>query len=429
MPIACHAAFGAGLAFALALLPRDLSVALAVLAAMALPTALWLGVRGSDPESRALMWIFLAAVGVRAGISILVEYGASLGFFALDDQRYAKLGFQLAAFWAGEAPYPEDLHGPIGYYVWNALIYTVVGYVPLAPMLANAVIGGLGVLLAHSLARDLAGPRAARYAALLAAFWPSLALWSSLNLKDAMAILATLLLLRGAQRMQRGPSLLAIAQGVVGFLILSQLRGYLVLVAACAVGFAWLLPRLRAAPLTVGALLLAGALLLPSLGPVQELVEESSLETLDQARRQLAIGGSAYHGNADVSSPGGALRFLPTGLLYFLLAPAPWQLLNARQLLTLPEMLIWYTLLPQIVIGLVIAMRQRFSAALPIASFALFSTFSYALVEGNLGTAYRHRAQVLVLFLIFAGVGLARRREAQRVGRAADPSAVAGAPA
>jgi len=189
------------------------------------------------------------------------------------------------------------------------------------------------------------------------------------------------------------------------------------------------LPRLKASPLAVGALLIAGAVLLPSLGPVQELVEESSLESLDQLRHQLAIGGSAYHGAVDVSGPGGALRFLPIGLVYFLLAPAPWQLFNARQLLTLPEMLVWYALLPQVVMGFAIAMRRRFSAALPIATFALFVTLSYALVEGNLGTAYRHRAQVLVLFLIFGAVGLARRREARLAGKAMDPSLVAGAPA
>ena len=131
--IACHAGFGAGLAVALALFPQDFSAALVVLAVLTLPIAFWLGTRGSDGDARALMWIFLAAVGVRAGVSILVDYGVSFGFFALDDQRYGTLGFELARFWAGEGPYPDDLHPPIGYYIWNALIYTVVGYIPLAP--------------------------------------------------------------------------------------------------------------------------------------------------------------------------------------------------------------------------------------------------------------------------------------------------------
>ena len=31
---------------------------------------------------------------------------------------------------------------------------------------------------------------------------------------------------------------------------------------------------------------------------------------------------------------------------------------------------------------------------------------SYALVEGNFGTAYRHRAQIMPLFFVFTGAGL-----------------------
>ena len=69
--------------------------------------------------------------------------------------------------------------------------------------------------------------------------------------------------------------------------------------------------------------------------------------------------------------------------------------------------------------GLRDTLRRRFAAAAPLAFFAGLATLSYALVEGNLGTAYRHRAQVLILFLIFAAVGLVRRR-ARTSGRAAE---------
>jgi hypothetical protein len=46
------------------------------------------------------------------------------------------------------------------------------------------------------------------------------------------------------------------------------------------------------------------------------------------------------------------------------------------------------------------------SAALVPASVLLVVVSSYALVEGNFGTAYRHRAQIMPLFFVFAGVGL-----------------------
>lgn len=426
--MARHALIGGLAASLLALASYDVSAGLAVMAGLTLPIAFVLHVRAVDSERRLLFAIFLAAVAARAVVAITAEYGASFGFFSVDNHRYAKFGWQLAEHWAGRAAFPDELNGPIGYYRWNALIFTLVGHVPLAPALGNAVVGGLSALLAHSLAREIAGPRAAAWAAGLAAFWPSLVLWSSLNLKDSLAILSILLLLRGAQKLQVGVSALGLALGAAGFLLLAQLRDYLVLIAAVAVGVAWLAARLRAAPLMTGTLLLASAVVIGLVGGVQELGVSTGLETIDEARGQLAIGASAYHGDADVSTAWGALRFLPVGVGYFLLAPAPWQLLNARHVLTLPEMLLWYALLPSVVLGIASSLRERFAVALPVASFSLLVTVSYALVEGNLGTAYRHRAQVLVLFLVFAGVGIEAR--SRRRSAAVEPELAAqGAPA
>jgi 4-amino-4-deoxy-L-arabinose transferase-like glycosyltransferase len=296
--------------------------------------------------------------------------------------------------------------------------------VPLAAALANAAAGGYAVVLAYRIARDLAGRDAARIAGLLTALCPSLILWSSLNLKDALAILSILLVLRGAQLLAARPRAVPLLVCATGLAILSQLRGYLALVILFATAIAWILPRLRGrrAPVTMAALVVCGVLAVAFVGPIEELTEEADLVQVDRARHALAYGGSAYHGDANVSTPAAALRFLPTGLAYFLLSPAPWQLGNARQLMTLPEMLVWYALLPQVAIGLVVALRSRYARALPVVLFALFATVSYALVESNLGTAYRHRAQVLIPLFIFAAVGIAARRE-RRCARAAAPAA------
>lgn len=400
---------GAAIAALLSVAPPDLAVGLAVLAVLVAPVAFALGMHSHDPECRALAVAFVAAVVVRAGVGVTVAYAASPGFFALDDSFYGQVGWQMAQAWAGQGATPAEIHGARGYYVWNALLFHVLGHAPLAPVLANAAFGAFAVLLAWSLAREVAGPTAARAAAWLTALWPSLVLWSSLNLKDALAILAILSVLRGAQRLQVGVAPGGVLFVAAGFALLAQLRGYLVLVTAVAVALAFLLPKLRAAPLATGALLLGAALVLPSVGPVQDLALDNHLETLDHTRSQMATGDSAYLEDADVSTPTSALRFLPLGLVYFLLAPAPWQVWNARQMLTMPEMIAWYALLPIIVLGIIGAVRERFVASLPLLSFVLLTTLSYALVEGNLGTAYRHRAQVLVALLVFAGVGLARR--------------------
>jgi len=307
-----------------------------------------------------------------------------------------------------------------------------VGQAPLAPALANAAVGGAVAVLAWRIARELTDAEGARVAGWLAAFWPSLVLWSSLNLKDAFAILALLLAVHGTQRLARRLALADAALLLGGLFLLSQLRGYLVGLTAVSMGLSLVLTRLRASPALTAALVVLVAVPLALAGPVQHLQIEASLQELNDARSDLAVGRAAYGAEADVSTPAGALGFLPVGLAYFLFAPAPWQLLGTRQLLTLPEMLAWYALVPFVLSGLVGALLTRFAAAIPVATLALALTVSYALVEGNLGTAYRHRAQVLVLFLVLAGAGIARRRAtlaARREAHAAAPRGLVPVPA
>ncbi len=405
-------AFGGALATGA---PDDMAGALAVWGLVLIPVCLVLSAREPRDESRALLAIFLAAVFVRFGVALLVAYAAPSQFFALDDHKYTRYGIELAAHWAGEGPFPE-IYGRLGYYAWNAFLFTLLGPSPLAPVFVNTVLGGVACLLAHSIARELGGPRAGLLAAGIAAFWPSLVLWSSLNLKDASAIFGLLLLLRGAQRLASRIALAPVLQLALGFFVVAMLRNYLAWVAGASVALAWLLPRLRTSPVVSLALLGAVGVMLGQVAPIQELAEEASFESIDRARRGLALGASAYLADADVSTPARALGFLPVGLVYFLLAPLPWQLFNSRQLFTLPEMLAWYALIPLVVLGLRDALRTRFAAAAPPAFFAAFASITYALVEGNLGTAYRHRAQVMVLFLLFAAVGAAGRRFALRPG-------------
>ena len=66
----------------------------------------------------------------------------------------------------------------------------------------------------------------------MTAFFPSLVLWSSLNLKDALAVASILVCVRGAQRLSARLSIGSVATIGLGLAILGELRGYLALVAA-----------------------------------------------------------------------------------------------------------------------------------------------------------------------------------------------------
>jgi hypothetical protein len=154
-------------------------------------------------------------------------------------------------------------------------------------------------------------------------------------------------------------------------------------------------------------MLFALTYLLQTAGLGGTLAQEPTLERVQYLRQDLALGAnSAYGTTADVSTVTGAITFFPIGLVYFLLAPFPWSVTSVLQAVTLPESIIWYFLFCCVLRGAWLAVKYDVRAyTVPVAILATV-TFSYALIESNVGTAYRHRAQVLPLFFVLAAVGL-----------------------
>jgi hypothetical protein len=106
------------------------------------------------------------------------------------------------------------------------------------------------------------------------------------------------------------------------------------------------------------------------------------------------------------------------GLLYLLFAPFPWQLGSLRQSITIPEMIIWWASFPMLVLGLWFSIRYRLRQISPILIFTTMLSLAYSVFQGNVGTAYRQRAQLLVFYFIFVAVGYVlmqeRREESKR---------------
>ena len=75
-----------------------------------------------------------------------------------------------------------------------------------------------------------------------------------------------------------------------------------------------------------------------------------------------------------------------------------------------PETLFFYWLIPYILRGIRLLLREHLSTSLMALLITAGLTLGYALGEGNAGTAYRHRAQLLSFFLIFAAVGIESRK-------------------
>jgi hypothetical protein len=137
-----------------------------------------------------------------------------------------------------------------------------------------------------------------------------------------------------------------------------------------------------------------------------------NLESVQRSHADLAgSAASGYGREADVSTTGGAISAIPVGMLYLLFAPFPWQLASLRQSITLPEMVVWWASFPLLCVGLWFTLKHRLRQALPILIFTMMLTLAYSVFQGNVGTAYRQRSQLLVFYFIFVSVGYVLMKE------------------
>jgi hypothetical protein len=113
------------------------------------------------------------------------------------------------------------------------------------------------------------------------------------------------------------------------------------------------------------------------------------------------------------------LAYLPMGVAYTMFAPAPWAITRVHDLLTAPEMLVWYILMAAALVT-VIRFRARWWLLLPPVLFVASFIGAMALTEGNVGTLFRHRAMIIPLVIVLAAPSLlALGRVASRAARRA----------
>lgn len=357
---------------------------------------------------------------VRALAAIVIHFMVAPGLFAPDEATYNFRGNLLAKYWRGEIPMdptPGFQGETKGYYYIVAALYYPFGQLPLLPKLLNAWVGSRAVLELFRLTRLIGGSEtAAIRAAKFMAFFPSMVLWSSLMVRD---VWVQWLLVRLAREMAELKGRLIPSRMVsAGLMIwgLTLFRSYLLYAAVGPFVLSFLLGRARDIVRNVflGSMLALGLVYFGSQGGGTE----AKVQTLDLVELQKlrswssssVAAESAFASDADISTMGGALSFLPTGLLYFFFAPFPWQIGSIRQSLAIPETLFFYTLIPGIAAGALFLFRKRLSDSLGVLLVTMTVTFGYAIGQGNVGTLYRHKAQVIGFYYAFAAIGMEQRR-------------------
>jgi hypothetical protein len=410
----------------LVLAPADAGPATLIILPLA-GVATWMIMRmGSD--RRFLLQLFVSAVLIRILVGTLIYVFNLQGFFGGDALTYDFFGHALLRTWEGDKYYQtwvtlfygEGSGSGWGMLYMVAAIYKVVGQNMLAVQFVNSVLGAATAPLAYIIALEIFPiHRVARICAILTAFFPSLVLWSCQGLKDgpivfllAVTMLATLKLGNRFSFKYLGALALALCS-------LLSLRFYVFYIVVIAITAAFILGRRSLTAQSFARqlmIMLVIGVVLGYFGVSRYTTEQfdayGSFEQLQRMRLDASQSASSGFGqDADVSTAAGAISAIPLGFTYLILAPFPWQMASLRSLITLPEMLVWWTSLPLLALGIWFAIKYKLREVAPILIFTTLLTLTYSIFQGNVGTAYRQRAQLLVFYFVFVAVGYVLVRE------------------
>ncbi|MCM3906149.1 MAG: glycosyltransferase family 39 protein, partial [Pyrinomonadaceae bacterium] len=382
-----------------------------------------------------LLRIFVAALLIRMILGAAIFVFHAQEFFGGDALTYDYVGFTQLQAWGGDR-YQRSLVSVFvdegggsgwGMVYFVAAIYGLIGRNMLAVQFVNSVLGAVTAVIIFLCAQQVFNnARVSKLAAIAVAFYPSLVLWSSQGLKDGPIVFFLALSILATLKLSEKISLKYVAVLLCSLVAVLSLRFYVFYMLSLAIGGSFAIGMRALTPTTFFrqfVLIIILGLGLTYLGITRyanvQLGRFGTLESVQRSRQDAARSAESGFGrDVDVSTTRGALTVIPVGMLYLLFAPFPWQLASLRQSLTLPEMIIWWASFPMLVLGLWFSIKYRLRMISPILIFTVMLSLAYSVFQGNVGNAYRQRAQLLVFYFIFVAVGyvlmLEKREEKKR---------------
>ena len=419
--------------------------------------------------------VFLVALFARMTVIIFSNLTKD-GLLFEDDRGYFALG-KMYAEGDPSFPLYEPFWNSVESFTWPiGFLFKVFTAQAFLAQILSALAGALVASTVTLLLKQHVNRKIALYAGLLAALYPSQVLWSSLILKDVfvwMALSAAVLI---SQWWFKQAKILNILTGVLGLLIitfyLSRLRVHtlIILCIALLISIVHKKNRHRSIKVLISTTLLvllplsAGSgiagvdvvkILFGSDGQSQLVqirhqgAEDASTALTETVRDEYGSivttqslieyqervcykeyennqGNSSRNNEADekldeclslvsFSSYGlvDDIMYLPVGVRVMIIDPLPSRLNgNTKVIMAFIEHIFWYPLLILSFIGIRKFWRKPDLLFASMLGMGIIS--KWALVEGNFGTAYRHRGEFVWIIIIFAAIGLEKYIEKRK---------------
>lgn len=346
-----------------------------------------------------------------------------------DETTFLNLATTLAGQPLGHGDFPH------GQYQLQTVLFALqmkLGFMNVTALRVTQIgIALLGIIFMVATVYDLAGPRAARFAAWFLAFEPASIFFNSEIHRESLLELAAGLTAFGGAWIWKRLDVRGILICALGCFIAIETRSYAGWFMACGVALLILHASLRnmqqksrALPLLY-AIVIAGLIAAPTL---LAATGGKNLKRLQASQTANANGTGEGAGGAnsdnlaleqvDFSSRGAILTSLPTKIRELVLEPYPWQVGDSSQVFGAVGTLVVYAVLFLIIRYAWLSRGHVFESAAPLLYPLIFETIAYSLTVGNAGTGFRYRSHLTTLGIAL----LAVLRQRVQESRATQPS-------
>lgn len=370
----------------------------------------WLAIR--NPSIAAPLF---TALTLRIVASLYHSFVEPLPFRALDAFRFVNIGSR----WAEQGLVVTLLSFTTGagLYSWFiGIVYSLAGESSLMIQAINVTLGTLVVYNVYSASNLLWGKKSASLSSWFVAIYPTLVLFSALNLREApIVFLFSVGIFRYVKWKITEQPLNLLLAGAVFALAGALHTGMLVALVMLVVFLLlhWLI-HLTRGPMrsfvesSVLALVVGGVVVVLLIaGWGTRKLGSDRFDLMDAViRKQEQVAGkgrASYLEESIPTNPRAVVLQSPARILYFTLSPFPWTLITSADFLGFADVLILGSF-----IGIAISSIRRVkknSTVIQLAAMLVLLWVAFALGTSNYGTALRHRAKLAPLIFVITCYG------------------------
>jgi len=339
-----------------------------------------------------------------------------------DSFLYHRVGTVIARNLAGGASLADLQWVDNGWFQFTGLVYYLLSPNPVWIQLINITLSTLAVWFAYTLTlRGFGHRNAARLTAVMVAVFPSFVYWSTMMLKDPAALLAMTMITCSLVCLRQRFEFKWLLALIFGLMVYLGIRQYMFLVCLVMIPLA-LIPFSQR---RLGAMIFSTIFSIAAISVITSFMGYGflglgeigqshyfDLEYINQTRINIGDHGSgaiyvnpedALWGSDWIRNINNAL----TAVFYFFVSIDLTEIRSLRQLMALPEVIIFISILPSLYKGILLTWKQYRRTAWPILLMASVVLVVYSSATTNLGALFRWRLQSMPMFMAMAAMGIA----------------------